>query len=235
MGFFIQNLKTIIKSIGGDITDGLIAWYKLNGDANDSSSKGNNGTLINSPSYTTGQDGVASHALYLNGTTPSAGVYMDVGNSNNFDFYGKDVSFSLWINPTVNNLSSYYTALIVKRPLTSSLPSYEIYLASGSGNIGFWNGSLFTSTVSPTTGVWNYITVTLTSGGSIIIYLNGTSVYSNTGAGITADVSSNLIFGYISNGSSDQQQYYGKMDDVRIYNRALDASEVTTLYNNGAR
>ena len=46
-----------------DITNGLVAWYPLAGDANDHSGHGNNATLFGSPTYTMGVNGAANTAF----------------------------------------------------------------------------------------------------------------------------------------------------------------------------
>jgi hypothetical protein len=59
-------------------------------------------------------------------------------------------------------------------------------------------------------------------------YINNVIVNScNTGT--PSSVMSDLYFGAISNGP--QSYFNGNLDDIRIYNRAITFSEVTTLYN----
>jgi hypothetical protein len=87
-----------------------------------------------------------------------------------------------------------------------------------------------TSTHTPSVGAWNHY-VAVFDGTNLNMYVNG-SLYSSSLAAAPADTtgvpvkmgphySSPSIYGYIN----------GKLDDVRIYNRALSTSDIAQLYN----
>jgi hypothetical protein len=70
-----------------------------------------------------------------------------------------------------------------------------------------------------------------------IFYINGSSVavtelITPTGT-MLEGVNSLLLGNYTYPDHEFQQAFWGKMKDVRIYNRVLTAAEVTTLYNSG--
>ena len=64
-------------------------------------------------------------------------------------------------------------------------------------------------------------------------YTDGVSKSSATGTGgiRTTDWDGNLLLGAINNYGSIINELNGKIDEVRIYNRALSATEIKTLYN----
>jgi hypothetical protein len=70
---------------------------------------------------------------------------------------------------------------------------------------------------------WHHIVV-VNSAGAVTFYLNGTPDGTATG-GMAFDVG--------SIGSGFGGYFAGKIDDVRVYNRALSATEVADLYNMG--
>lgn len=49
-------------------TDGLVAWWPFNGNANDESGNGNHG-LVTGATYTANRAGVSNQAILLNGTS----------------------------------------------------------------------------------------------------------------------------------------------------------------------
>ena len=60
---------------------------------------------------------------------------------------------------------------------------------------------------------------TPTSGGGSI---SGQSLYANTNS---------IFIGSLTN--ADTSNFYGRIDDVRFYNRALNISEISILFNEG--
>jgi hypothetical protein len=58
-------------------TNGLVGWWPFNGNANDESGNGNNGT-VNGATLTTDRNGVANSAYSFDGVND----YIDVGNAN---------------------------------------------------------------------------------------------------------------------------------------------------------
>ncbi|HEY4205695.1 MAG TPA: hypothetical protein VGM31_02740, partial [Puia sp.] len=50
-----------------DITTGLIAYYPFNGNADDATGNGNNGSLVNGPTLTTDKMGNPNSAYYFDG------------------------------------------------------------------------------------------------------------------------------------------------------------------------
>lgn len=92
-----------------------------------------------------------------------------------------------------------------------------------------------TSTVKCPVGAWAHIAVTYSwngSSGTGTIYLNGKAV--GSASGITFNPSTfpgntaNNYFGY-SRWSTDTNGFNGTFDDIRIYNRALTASDVLSV------
>lgn len=83
----------------------------------------------------------------------------------------------------------------------------------------------FTATAS----TWYHIAITYNSGtGESDIYINGVDQGDSDNAGTAVSGSATLYLG-IRGGSTNYLS--GKMDDVRIYNRVLNSSEISELYN----
>jgi hypothetical protein len=81
-------------------------------------------------------------------------------------------------------------------------------------------------------GSWNHIAVTYD--GTVTgtnLYVNSVATNQSTHTPTAITYASNpLYLGYDTN-SGNGQWYWGKMDEIRIYNRSLSASEILTLYN----
>lgn len=67
-----------------------------------------------------------------------------------------------------------------------------------------------------------------------IVYVNGVSVYDATSTSITSPGSATIYLGGYKATNGNNRYYKGSLDDVRIYNRALTASEISAIYNGGS-
>ena len=81
-------------AIGQVPTDGLIAYYPFNGNANDESGNGNDGIIYNAV-LTDDMDGNSDSAMKFDG----AGDYIRVPLSDSFAING-EVTFSFWLKKT---------------------------------------------------------------------------------------------------------------------------------------
>jgi hypothetical protein len=89
------------------------------------------------------------------------------------------------------------------------------------------------STVLPV-GQWYHVVGTYSFSGSLYLYVNGVQVSTNshTVAAISYD-SNPFSIAKLDYCCSTGHHFDGQIDDVRIYNRALSATEVTALYQSG--
>jgi len=101
---------------------------------------------------------------------------------------------------------------------------------------GYW----YTTTATSNTNKWNFYAVQVnvpSSSGTITgnMYVNGNSEPVNVAmVKNTTDVNpTNINIGRFRNGSWGTTYFNGSIDDVRLYNRPLSASEIKQLYNMG--
>jgi hypothetical protein len=102
----------------------------------------------------------------------------------------------------------------------------------GSGQLAIYTNNVqrFTTTATLPTGVWTHVALTR-AGGTLQAYVNGAPAGSGTDAGPLGFGSCPLLMGVDAdagctgtlNGFLD-----GRLDDVRIYNRALSPAEIQT-------
>ena len=206
----------------GEIINGLVGWWKLNGNAN--SSIGNlNGTTFN-VTPRTGQDNIANHAYSFNGSSS----YIDVGDSDALTL--GNFSLSLWLKTSITSAQR----LLNKE--TSGQSSYGLLINNSMLYFfvdGTW-GSHYIRDTGPvvTDDVWHHVLASR-SESTLYLYIDGQLIATRPNSTTeTLDNNTNLLFGkhYTS-----IQWLNGSMDDVRIYNRALTSTEISTLYSRGAQ
>jgi hypothetical protein len=106
--------------------------------------------------------------------------------------------------------------------------AYGLEFSGSTLNTEVGNGVSFWTSISDTgfaNGNWYYVTMTY-DGTSLRYYRNGVQVGSTVAATLTAN-NQPLMFG---SWDGAMEFFSGKLDEVRIYNRALNASEINALY-----
>ncbi len=204
----------------------MVAHWKLDETsgtiAQDSSGGGNTGTLINGPVWTAGKIG---GALSFNGTQA---VYIDgsAGYSSPLNIYNTNMTISAWIKPGPN------ACTIVARAKPNYI-TYNLYVDGGKVGINtykspvHWN--LLTGKILDPNNWYHIIAVLDRDNDTGIIYVNG--IERARSIQMTVDPPSCDAPTKIGcrNNTSDYT-FTGLIDDVRIYNCALDANDVKELY-----
>jgi prepilin-type N-terminal cleavage/methylation domain-containing protein len=208
-----------------DVTDGLVGWWKFNGDTT-TSVGALNGTGVNITS-TDGQGGLPNTAYSFNGTSS----YVTYGNDAAFST--PNLTMTEWIKPT---------SISTTMQLMSKELSYKVVL-SGTGGIQTLYGStgaawsLNTTYVAPavTAGNWAHVAYVVNSSNSAVyVYVNGALVGTSTITSPTG-YSANPFSSGSHTVPATTQAFNGAIDDVRFYNRALSATEINTIYSGGAK
>jgi hypothetical protein len=212
--------------VSDPLLKGLVGWWKFDEGsgtvAYDSSGNGNDGNLINGPTWTTGKIG---GALSFDGVNDSFEVSEDF-------FYGNSFSFSFWVHNSLSNGSTNSTSskLLFSNGTTTDLNKHLHFGFRQSGTLffGFHDNDLESSLIG--SSMWKLFSFTYDySNKSRRIYVDNYLV--------SSDVSSNHYLGrsnlVLGKRSFSSNYFTLETDDVRIYNRALSAEEVQALYNLG--
>lgn len=223
---------------GLTLNDGLVGYWKMDTGtgltAVDSSGYESDGTLTNMDASTDWVSGSSNinfantSALNFDGSND----YINLGNPTALHVTGNQ-TISFWARPTAlnarrNPICKAYGGVFCITQETSGTMNY--YYGTSGANGAPYQGFGFASAV--TAGEWSHVTFVRDFTNSIIrTYRDGTAgaTAATTYTAATAGANSAYIGeGYVSS-------YYGDMDDVRLYNRALSATEVTSLAGGSLR
>ncbi|MCF7865652.1 MAG: LamG domain-containing protein [Candidatus Pacebacteria bacterium] len=225
---------------------GLVGYWSMNDatstKATDFSGNGNTGTLTNMAAPATATSGWGNGKLGGGLNFDGINDYVDAGNIT--ALHGKTgVTYSAWIYRTGGVrydaiISKFDNANGIDMLLAGDLASVDDIVVRVSTNGGTGYG--YTSNNIITANVWHYVVMvydgTQTGDANRLkLYVDNVQQSLNFSAGVAAvtpTVSSNVYIGYYPNTGNI---FSGKIDEVRIYNRALSATEVTSLYNTGAQ
>jgi hypothetical protein len=210
-------------------TNGLVGWWPFNGNANDESGNGNNGT-VNGATLTADRFGNSSKAYNFDGINDD----ISVQGLQNININSK-ISISAWINTnqisTSKNIVSKYGGFNDAFSLDIESTTVKFNVSPGSAN---WN-TCFNNNINLTTNSWHHIVSTYDFANNVFkIYFNGLNVGS-INAPFQLGNANNIpvLFGhcYDPNNILSSQRFNGKIDDVGIWNRALTEQEILDLYN----
>jgi hypothetical protein len=204
-------------------TNGLVGWWPFNGNANDESGNGNNGT-VNGATLTSDRNGITNKAYSFDGN----GDFINCGNLPSVNITG-NVSISVWLK--ISDFNNDH-GIVSKSGL------YDLITNSNNSNPPLdkirWNAgnSFLFSGPSIQLNQWIHITSVYNHLSGHEIYMNGILVSSDN---ITGSVQPNTTYDlYLGSHQPFNVNYWswsGKLDDIGIWNRALTQQEITNLYN----
>lgn len=201
-------------------TNGLVAYYPFNGNANDESGNNNHGT-VNGATLTTDRNGNANKAYSFDGVDD----YINVLQSTSINSLSNNFTISAWINIS-NYYGNYFPILNKSDAGFTDTIQYRLGVLNNNGNSSI--EGIINLSNNITDNNWFHLVI-ISEANLERVYLNGVLV--GSGDIIYSSVTSNdLEIGKDSHGLVEYTN--GKLDDIRIYNRALTGTEIQSLYNN---
>lgn len=193
-----------------------LAQWNFDGNADDQTGV-YNGALFGEPNFV--QDGV-HHAMEFDGVDDY--VTLPEGFAN----FRSGMTCTLWVKPAAaanwarffdfGNGAGVDNVFLTRNGTTSNL-TFNTY-----------NGAV-TANGALALNEWQFFAVTMTEAGGVTIFKDGIQILTGT-LGVPTVVTRTLNYIGESNWEADSQ-YRGLMDDLQIYNYALDADTLATMYS----
>jgi len=231
------------------LTDGLVGYWTMDGSkvnwktgaVTDSSGRGNTGTITNMATSTGVAIGKIGQALNFDGVND----YVDAGDIAAVDtattlsgcawVYHNTLTADNAIISKINTIDGWILFRDDVAAVSERTDTYTIFLAD---SVDTNEQRIESATNASKATTWTHVCFTFKAADSsgLRLYVNGTedanSPVSTASIGaINADVATFRIGSRSSNGALPLN---GLIDEVRVYNRALSAKEIQTLYNIGA-
>jgi len=223
---FLVSLALVLNVVGictAQDDPSLVGWWKFDEGsgaiAHDSSGNGNDGTLNGPVAWV--EDGKINGALSFNGPYN----YVQVQDSPSLDMT-QQLTIAAWINPswTGNNR-------ILQKSSGGGDNQYRL-LKEWGDNMVFHVPGLSADRLEfvglPPLGEWTHLAATY-DGSTMKVYYNGVVVGEQASTGQMGVSDGTLTIGTKHETAPAGDEYNGMLDDVRIYNRALSASEIQVL------
>ena len=231
-----SGANTIIYSekftvLAPPISEGLVGYFPFDGSAMDLSGTGNNGTISGAILAEDRYNNPES-AYYFDGIND----YIEIPDNPTLHFENQ-FSFSVWINLQV---AKQWGCRIIDKAVGSEPEGFilDTYDPGSTGRKLRFQGINHWTYLSPTLlqlNTWYHIVFTFKDGMGKF-YINGQLDFSAAGSNTTLEnTSTPLRIGFdtgIRTGTDLDDGFKGLIDDVRIYNRELSASDVLYLFSN---
>lgn len=221
-----------------NLNNGLVGYYPFSGNANDVSGHGNNG-VVNNATLTNDRYGNPNSAYLFDGSTS----FIQIPNSNSFQF-GSNISLVAVVKPTGFYSGKCHGNSIIFKGYGDPDPSLSILRFEDGQYLNYNNCSMpvdpqhqnfYGQYTYGAPGYTPYIVanqwycVVYTYDGNVAkLYIDGQLKVSYNITGLNFNNSEDIFLG-MANQPGFPYWFKGVLDEVRIYNRALNAQEVTSL------
>ncbi|HMP74845.1 MAG TPA: hypothetical protein PKE12_00980 [Kiritimatiellia bacterium] len=142
-------------------------------------------------------------------------------------------TMSAWINPSVNQdayivgrARSYYNDMAI---FIADNVAQGIYYALKLGGVEYFISSSAGGHSYIPDNIWSHV-ASVYDGTNFIGYLNGVEVVRTNVSGAVADGGNNFLIG---NRHTLNRRFQGRIDEVKVYSRALAAADIGAVYSNG--
>jgi len=229
------------SSQGDYLSDGLVGYWKMNEASGTSVADASGNTNIG-----TATDADPLDATCLDGDTPppsAAGKYanardfdgcddyVEIGNPANLNLVNRNpFTFEAWVKP--DDLSETQNYIVARCGYHTGLMTYApdgFAFAMWNTDAGYFNAG---KANIATAGKWYHL-VGVFDGSNVLLYVNGVEEdrkgFTGTPRALYRDWSIGAVH-YPDSPPSANRVFNGKIDEVRIYNRALSSREVRQLY-----
>jgi hypothetical protein len=204
---------------------GLVAWWPGQGNALDVIG-GNNGSIVGSIAYTSGEVG---QAFSLNGSSG----YVSIPDSPVLDTLTDSITVECWIKGNLLTNNSVWTWIVTK-----GNSSWRIMATQGANTVTFYASGVNTpgndgisGTRNVNDGQWHHI-AGVYDGTNMFLYVDGTLDTSRAATGLIYVTGDSVQIGYNS-AAPGGNIFNGLIDEVSLYHRALSASEIQAIYSIG--
>jgi hypothetical protein len=219
-------------------TAGMIAGYAFNGNANDESGNGHNGTVYGA-TLTTNRLGTPNAAYSFNGTSNYIRVPNGAGLTpattmticaevKPMGFYAGNCQGNAVVSKGYDYTNGHYTLMFTDNHYDGSCSVFDSLHENFKGEFGSNTSANANYLYSPyiVSNTW-YCAITTFDGSSVKTYIDGTlkTSYPATNA-LVGDTTALFIGAYGANLVQFPYWFKGVIDDVRIYNRVLTNIEI---------
>jgi uncharacterized protein (TIGR02145 family) len=218
--FIVSGNRTLVaifieEKTATDLTSGLVAYYPFNGNANDESGNGNNGT-VNGAMLTTDRFGNVEKAYRFDGNSSNIQLSSNVFNDL--------VSGSIYAKVILKKQGIQQA--ILDKTITGTTNYFQFIIDVNNKLRVIFNDQYFIGNSLLQSNTYYDVACTF-NGQSLKLYINGQLDAEFSCTQKLLDANRTIFIGKVENNTAYMN---GNIDEYRIYNRALSVEEIQELY-----
>ena len=181
--------------------------------------------------------GGAAYANLLSASFDGTDDLLTIAHAASLTIAG-DMTICAWVKRT-QLANGEYLPILTKRPSSHTSTNYSFYLdaldGSGQGGLRFYDGNSVISPASPTAipaNTWTHCAISIDSGvtNGTKWYINGVAETNSSTATINKSNTDPVLIGKLGAAGIYGE---GLIDEVALFDSALSASEISSIYNSG--
>jgi hypothetical protein len=215
---FFVNVLGVTKDV--DLEKGLVASFPFNGNANDESGNGNDGT-VHGATLTDDRFGNGNSAYSFDGNDD----YIEAPSFSALNF--NEISVSVWVKTVPGDINNH-RIVTLDDGVDPEYHHFDIESNSGRGlDVYIDQEAVGEFDWQFENDKWTHIAVTY-DGTTVYIFKDGQ--LTETGTRIASPRNGVLFIGGVDAPNYGAQIWDGEIDDIHIYNRVLSPAEISALY-----
>jgi len=214
----------------GELPVGYLSWWRFENNANDEA-ENNDGILIGDYEFVGGKIG---KSVRLNGDND----YVSIPSSSSINSLENEITVSLWHNSAIpySSYSSYAQLFGFYKNddnhfmcgYTSGYPEGRLFCFNKINSV-ITSNYHFSDCQALQDNVWTNLVVVINSS-ACKVYINGTLCETGALATNLSKIGSDLNFRIGSTDSYSLRDFNGSIDEVIVYNRSLNSTEIGEIY-----
>ncbi|MBI2097444.1 MAG: hypothetical protein HYT46_00705, partial [Candidatus Vogelbacteria bacterium] len=194
----------------GSFGSGLVALWHMNGNAQDSSGRGNHGSIVGNVNCAASGSGKFNQGCSFDGAS-----YIDLGKK--ISNFSQPFTIAGWVNPSSTSG--------VREVLSGGQLAQFFQLGGELRYRTNYSDSRTNALIN--TGQWTHVAVSY-DGSAIKLYVNGVLQLTDSRGALDGEQTT-WIGAYHDAGTAAAYWWLGMLDEIAVWNRALTAADITAL------
>ncbi len=229
--YFVSTAHSIIATCDTISTDGLINYYAFDNQSLEDSASTYDGTMAGGAQFGLDRFDTPNAALRLDGS--------GYANFGDIDITTPNFTIAFWMKPNTISAGESWS-ILGKRGVCSTGNFFSVVMSSNGIGMSMYSGSNGNGTASAggtiLANTWHHVAFTAdVANQQTLKYIDGVLVSTKDWGGAVGSIDSSTPFKIANSscvGVDGTSRFKGYLDEIRVYNKPLSATEISNIYGN---